>query len=124
MLRRAARLDLPVLFSRSSHPYQEIVTPGRETPAGVAAARAAIDLAAYGKGHVSGVSVVTPSFLTGLDGRESALRALTRLREEAAVQGVEVRRRRHVAGHWGLGRVVVVNDGGSVDDSVVGRQFD
>ncbi len=92
-LRRAARLEVPVLFSRSSHPYQEVVAPGRDTPAGVAAARAAIDLAAYGKGQVSGVAVMTPSFLTGLDGREAALRALTRLREEAAVQGVAVRRR-------------------------------
>jgi Trk K+ transport system NAD-binding subunit len=92
-LRRAVRLGRPVLFSRGTTPYQHVVTPARDTPAGGAAARAAIDLAAYGKGQVSGVAVVSPAFLTGVDGRDAALRALTRLREEAAVQSVPVRRR-------------------------------
>lgn len=40
-----------------------------------------------------GVAVVPPQFLTGVDEREDALAALTRVREEAAVQGVPVRRK-------------------------------
>jgi hypothetical protein len=92
-LRGTAGLGLPVLFSRGSHPYQELVAPARDTATGAAAARAAIDVAAYGKGEVTGVAVVSPIFLTGADGRESALRSLTRLREEAAVQSVTVHRK-------------------------------
>ena len=42
---------------------------------------------------MTGVAVVSPTFLTGSDGRAAALAALTRLREEAAVQSVTVRRR-------------------------------
>jgi Trk K+ transport system NAD-binding subunit len=92
-LRLAARLGLPVLFARGSDPYQGVVAPARDTASGTAAARAAIDIAAYGMGSVAGVAIVAPVFLTGSDGRDAALRALTRLREEAAVQGVSVRRR-------------------------------
>jgi len=92
-LRLAARLGLPVLFSRGTHPYQQLVAPARDSAAGSAAARAAIDVAAYGKGEVTGAAVVTPMFLTGTDGRDTALRSLTRLREEAAVQGVTVHRK-------------------------------
>jgi len=82
-----------VLFSRGTHPYQQLVAPARDSAAGSAAARAAIDVAAYGKGEVTGAAVVTPMFLTGTDGRDTALRSLTRLREEAAVQGVTVHRK-------------------------------
>jgi Trk K+ transport system NAD-binding subunit len=92
-LRSTAPLGLPILFSRGSHPYRSLVTPARDTPSGAAAARAAIDVAAYGKGEVTGVAVVSPTFLTGSDGREAALRSLTRLREEAAVQSVPVHRK-------------------------------
>ncbi|MCJ7725341.1 MAG: NAD-binding protein, partial [Acidimicrobiia bacterium] len=84
-LRGAARLALPVLFSRGTHPYQQLVAPARGTAAGSAAARAAIDVAAHGKGEVTGAAVVAPIFLTGADSRADALRSLTRLREEAAV---------------------------------------
>jgi nucleotide-binding universal stress UspA family protein len=91
-LRTVARLGLPVLFSRATHPYQQLVTPARDTAAGAASARSAIDIAAYGKGEVSGVAVITPMFLTGADGEEEAVHALSRLREEAAVQGVPVHR--------------------------------
>ncbi|MFH2071828.1 MAG: TrkA family potassium uptake protein [Actinomycetota bacterium] len=91
-LRAAARLGLPVLFSRGTHPYHRLVSPARETASGLAAARAAIDVAADGKGDITGAAIVTPLFLTGTDGRHNALQALTRLREEAAVQGVTVHR--------------------------------
>ncbi|MDX1689495.1 MAG: NAD-binding protein [Acidimicrobiia bacterium] len=92
-LRLAQRLQRPVLFSRSSHPYEQIVAPARDSNPGWAAARAAIDLAAFGKAELTGVAAVPPVFITGADGRDAALRALIRLREEAAVQGVPVRRR-------------------------------
>ncbi|HSM02267.1 MAG TPA: NAD-binding protein [Acidimicrobiia bacterium] len=92
MLRRAADWDRPVLFARGSHPYQRIVTPARETSSGTAAARAAIDLAGDGRAAVTAVAVVPPTFITGSDGREAAVRALARVREEAAVLDVSVRR--------------------------------
>jgi Trk K+ transport system NAD-binding subunit len=92
-LRRVERLGLPVLFSAGSHPYQSVLAPARDTPAGLTAARAAVDLAAYAKGDVTGIAVVSPGFLTGEDGREEAVRALARLREEAAAQDVTVHRR-------------------------------
>jgi len=82
-----------VLFSRSSHPYQHIVAPARDSASGAAAGRAAIDLAFHAKAVVSGVAAVPPTFLAGSDGREGAVRALALLREEAAVQQVTVRRR-------------------------------
>jgi len=92
MLRNAVELRLPVLFSRGTHPYQRLVAPARDTASGSAAARAAIDVAAYGKGEVTGIAVSPPVFLAGAEGREEALRALTRLQDEAAVQGVIVHR--------------------------------
>jgi len=92
-LRVAANLGLPVLFSRGTHPYQQLVAPARDTNSGSAAARVAIDVAAYGKGEVTGAAIVPPMFLTGADGRDNALRSLTHLREEAAVQGVTVHRK-------------------------------
>jgi Trk K+ transport system NAD-binding subunit len=93
MLRLAASVWRPVLFSRSSQPYHHIVAPARDTPSGAAAGRAAIDLAFHAKAVVSGVAAVAPTFLAGSDGRDGAVRALALLREEAAVQQVTVRRR-------------------------------
>jgi len=92
-LRAAGRTGRPVLFSRGSQPYQHVVAPARDTASGLAAARAAIDLAFHANGVVSGVAAVPPTFLAGSDGRDGAVRALTRLREEAAVHQVTVRRR-------------------------------
>jgi hypothetical protein len=89
----AARMGKPVLFARGSHPYHRIVAPARDTSSGNAAARAAIDLAGQAKGAVTGVAVVAPAFLTGEDGRDEAMQALARMREEAAVLDVSVRRR-------------------------------
>lgn len=92
LLRRTAPWRVPVLFARGSHPYRHVVTPARETPAGIAAARAAIDIAGSGGGEVTAVAVVPPSFLTGTDSRESAVRALALVREEASTLDVPVRR--------------------------------
>jgi Trk K+ transport system NAD-binding subunit len=92
LLRQAARWAVPVLFARGTHPYRQVVTPARETPAGLAAARAAIDIAGSGGGSVTAVAVVPPAFLTGTDSRESAVRALAAVREEASTLDVPVRR--------------------------------
>lgn len=92
VLQLAERLGLPVLIARGSHPYHRMAAPARGTPSGSVAARAAIDIASFVNGSVAGISVVPPIFLTGTDGRDAALRALTHLREEASVQGVAVQR--------------------------------
>ena len=92
-LHRAARLGLPVLFSRGSHPYEHVVIAGRGTATAEGAARAVIDLAEHGRGRVTAVVAVPAVFRMGADGRAVAPRALTRLREDAALRGVEVRER-------------------------------
>ncbi len=92
MLRRAGAWHRPVLFARGTSPYRRIVAPARETPSGIAAARAAIDLAGDGRATVVGVAVVPPIFLTGSDGRRAAVHALAAVREEASVLDVSVRR--------------------------------
>jgi Trk K+ transport system NAD-binding subunit len=91
-LRRTRAWDRPVLFARGTFPYHQIVAPARETPSGLAAARAAIDVARSAGGQVVGVAVVPPAFVAGSETREAAIRALTVMREEASVLDVPVRR--------------------------------
>ena len=93
LLHAVSELDLPLLLASGQHPYQRIVTSARETAAGRAAGRAAIDLAVYTNLPVIGVAVVPPAFIAGEDVKDEAVRAVARLREEAAVQGVTVKRR-------------------------------
>lgn len=83
---------LPLLLSRGTHPYGSIVVPARRTPAGEAAGRAGIDLARSSGATLVGVAAVAPAFV-GEDDLDDARRAAAWLREEAAVQGVTVRRR-------------------------------
>lgn len=92
-LNRVREIDRPVLFSRGTHPYASIVAPARRTPAGEAAGRAAIDIAATTGAALVGVAVVPPSFVSGAGAVEDARRAAAWLREEAAVQGLAVRRK-------------------------------
>lgn len=92
LLRRTVHWQLPVLFARGSQPYSQIVAPARATPTGLAAARAAIDIAGSGHGSVTAVAVVPPAFVAGADNRETAVRALALMREEASVLDVPVRR--------------------------------
>lgn len=91
-LRRTRRWNRPVLFARGTYPYHRIIAPARETPAGLAAARAAIDIAGRGNGQVTAVAVVPPAFVAGSETRSAAVRALTVMREEASVLDVPVRR--------------------------------
>jgi len=92
LLRRTVHWGVPVLFARGSQPYHRVVAPARATPAGLGAARAAIDIAGSGNGNVAAVAVVPPAFITGADNREAAVMALALMREEASVLGVPVHR--------------------------------
>lgn len=93
LMERLRSIDRPVLLSRGTFGNGGIVAPARATPTGQAAARAAIDLAVYSRQPLTGVAVVSPSFLAGGDSKEEAQRAMQALREEAAAVGVRVRRR-------------------------------
>ena len=92
-VKRFAASGAPVLLARGRQPYAAVLVPARRTVAGEVAARAAIDIARTTSAALVGVSAVAPAFATGneavVDARESA----AWLREEAAVQGVQVRRR-------------------------------
>ncbi len=92
VLNRLGPLGKPVLLSRATHPYASIVVPARRTPAGEAAGRAGIDLARSFGAALVGVAVVAPTFV-GEEDLDDARKAAAWLREEAAVQGVQVRRR-------------------------------
>ena len=92
-MERVRSLGKPVLISRGTLGNGGLLAPARETPAGRAASRAAIDLAVYSRQPLTGVAVVSPAFLAGGDSKEKAQQAMLRLREEAAVVGVRVRRR-------------------------------
>lgn len=87
------RAGIPVLLCHNRHPYSSILVPARRTIAGEAAGRAAIDLANSSGATLVGVSVVPPTFVSGSEAVEDARISAAWLREEAAVQGVHVRRR-------------------------------
>lgn len=87
------KAQLPLLMCRGRHPYSGILVPARRTVSGETAGRAAIDLAGSSSATLVGVSVVPPTFVSSGDGVEDARYAAAWLREEAAVQGVHVRRR-------------------------------
>ena len=84
--------DVPVLLSRSRHPYSSILVPARQTVAGEIAARAAIDLARISGAALRGVAVVPPSFVAGPRAVDDAKQSAAWLAQEAAVQDVSVRR--------------------------------
>jgi len=86
----ARRTGRPVLLARGSHPYRTILVPARRTPAGRAAARAAIDLASFVKAELVSPVVVDPVFLSGNDEVSTEKRVISWLQEEAAIQGVSV----------------------------------
>jgi hypothetical protein len=90
--RAAGRRSRPVLFSRGATRYRQIVVPARDTAAGWAAARAAIDLGAHTGLPLTAVAVVPPLFIAEDEARDEAARAAGRLQDEAAVQDVSVRR--------------------------------
>lgn len=90
---RYAAAATPVLLARERHPYAAVLVPARRTVAGESAARAAIDIARTGSAALIGVSAVAPAFAAGQEAIDDARESAVWLREEAAVQGVQVRRR-------------------------------
>ncbi len=92
LMRRVTAWRRPVLLGRGSFPHARIVVPVRQSPGALAAGRAALDLAAYGKAALTGVAVISPAFVAGSDDRDEARRALARLREEGAMLDAPVKR--------------------------------
>jgi len=90
VLGAADRRRRPVLFSRGAVRYRRLVVPARNTRAGWAAARAAIDLGAHTGLPLTAVAVVPPLFIAGDEAREEAALAAALLQDEAAIQGVSV----------------------------------
>ncbi|NNF65164.1 MAG: hypothetical protein HKN07_13025 [Acidimicrobiia bacterium] len=93
LVRTYSDIGVPILVSRGSHPYSAILAPARRTRAGEAAARAAIDLSHTAGASLEGVAVVPPPFVVSENEIDEARQAVAWLREEAAVQGVSVRRK-------------------------------
>jgi Trk K+ transport system NAD-binding subunit len=93
LINRVGKAGVPVVLSRGGSPYGSILVPARRTVSGEAAGRAAIDLARSSGAGLVGVSVVPATFVSGSEAVEDARISAAWLREEAAVQGVHVRRR-------------------------------
>lgn len=87
----ARRACVPVLVSRGSYPYKNILVPARQTLSAKAAERAAIDLARYMHADLTGMAIVDPTFVAGEDASQEAHRAIGWLKQEAAMQQVAVR---------------------------------
>lgn len=92
-MNRYAAAGIPILLARGRHPYSAVLVPARRTVAGEVAARAAIDIARTTSAALVGVSAVAPAFASGQEAVDDARESAAWLREEAAVQGVQVRRR-------------------------------
>lgn len=88
-----AGLGVPLLLSRGTHPYASVVVPARRTAAGEAAGRAGIDIARTSGAMLTGVAVVPPIFVGDDNDVERAKLAAAWLRQEAAVQGIQPRRK-------------------------------
>ena len=91
LLRFVGYRGIPLLMSRSTHPYRKVVAPARESHSAEAAAEVAIDLAAYEQAPLTAIAVVPPVFIAGDEARDDAVRAVVRLEDDAAVHGVDVR---------------------------------
>lgn len=92
LIRKVVRAGTPVLLARRTHPYRRVVAPARATPAGIAAGRVAIDVAAFERCSMVGVAVVPPGFVAADDDRDRALAAAGKLQEDAAARGVDLTR--------------------------------
>jgi hypothetical protein len=92
-MNRYGAAGVPVLLARGRHPYASVLVPARRTVAGDSAARAAIDIARTSSASLVGVSVVAAAFVSGQEAVDDARESTAWLREEAAVQGVQVHRR-------------------------------
>lgn len=93
VLRSLHGVGRPVLFAAGLPTYGRIVVHASIAPSSRIVTRAATDLAAYSKTPVVGLGVIPTKLISGDDDQRSVVRALRRLREEAAALGVEVQRR-------------------------------
>jgi Trk K+ transport system NAD-binding subunit len=87
--RRIRGLRKPVLFAAGRAPYRHIVV---EAGASDTAGRAAIDLTSYGNTRLIAVAAVAPTFMAGDEALTEARLEISRIREEAAVKDVAVKR--------------------------------
>jgi Trk K+ transport system NAD-binding subunit/nucleotide-binding universal stress UspA family protein len=87
----ARRANVPVLIARGTYPYKNIIVPARRTPSGLAAERAAIDLARFMHADVTGMAIVDPTFIAGTGTPWKARKDIGWLKQEAAIQHVTVR---------------------------------
>lgn len=83
----------PVLFASGLTSYRHIVVRASSAVENRPVTSAATDLAAYGKVGLVGVGVVPTKLIPGGEDPDAVVRALERLREEAAAVGVDVHRR-------------------------------
>lgn len=87
---KARATHTPVLFARGHHSYERILVAARRTPAGEAAARAAIDIADLAKAELTALAVESPEFARGME--ENDARGSVRwVRYEASLQGVDAK---------------------------------
>jgi Trk K+ transport system NAD-binding subunit len=87
--RRIKGLKKPVLYAAGRAPYRHIVV---EAGASDTAGRAAIDLTSYGNTRLIAVAAVPPPFMAGDEALTEAKEEVSRIREEAAVKDVAVKR--------------------------------
>jgi Trk K+ transport system NAD-binding subunit len=87
----ARQSRIPVLIARGTYPYKSIIVPARQTQSGLAAERAAIDLARYAHADVTGMAIVDPTFIAGTGAPWKARKDIGWLKQEAAMQHVTVR---------------------------------
>jgi trk/ktr system potassium uptake protein len=86
-------VGVPVMFVSHTASFNETYVLSTRSLGGEAAARVAIDLAKALGTELTGVGVVPPTFVAGVDEMGEARAAAAWLREEASVQSVSVHRR-------------------------------
>jgi trk/ktr system potassium uptake protein len=86
-------VGVPVMFVSHTGSFNETYVLSTRSLGGEAAARVAIDLAKALGTELTGVGVVPPTFVAGVDEMGEARAAAAWLREEASVQSVSVHRR-------------------------------
>jgi trk system potassium uptake protein TrkA len=88
-MRRVRGLSKPILFAAGHSPYRHIVVVAGE---GDGAGRAAIDLTSYGNTRLIAVAAIPPAFMAGEEALTEAREEVSRIREEAAIRDVAVKR--------------------------------
>lgn len=90
LIRKLASVGLPVLLAAGRRQYEKIVIPARDSEGGWDAAWVAFDLAAHNGLPVEALGASSPRFLVASDDEPALRAAITRLRDEGSIRGVEV----------------------------------